>query len=78
MDINGYQKVLRWSALVNYGGMRDKKHMSWFSTGSQRLSKGPPWSALVNYGWMWDKKHMSWFSNGYQRLSKGPPLVRFG
>ena len=78
MDINGYQKVLCWSALVNYRRMRDKKHMSWFSIGSQRLSKGYRWSALVNYRQMRDKKHMSWFSNGYQRLSKGPPLVRFG
>ena len=78
MVLNGYQKVLRWSALVNYGQIWDKKHMSWFSKGSQRLSKGYHWSALVNYVWMRDKKHMSWFSIGSQRLSKGPPLVCFG
>ena len=41
MDINGYQKVLRWSALVNYGWIWDKKTyelvLKRFSTVIKRL-----------------------------------------
>ena len=66
-----------WSALDNYGRIRDKKHMSWFSIGyhwSALVRIGPHWITTDGYGikniWVGSQKVI----NGYLRLS----LVRFG